>query len=401
MTPDQYGTESVSTRPGYVFVLPWDLQRTGGVNQVVVNLHREMSIAGELEPLILVTDWSAFRPVETVIDGRPTVRLRLWSPWKEGGSTIGFLKWAVESPVWIFDLLRFCRLRRVKAFNFHFAVLNAFPIAVLRFLRLYRGELIISFHGSDLRNAKNAGRIEQILWRFVFRSATAIVACSKGLAAEVRDFAGEEGAKVHSVQNGLDTDHFLNAVDRASEFPAVLINREYVLSVATWEWNKGLDILLRAFAEVKRTNGGIALVLVGRAGAAESGLRALARELGIEDDVLFLEDLPHAQIGLYLERAKAFCLPSRAEGFGIAILEAGAYRLPVVASRVGGIPEIVVDEETGLLTEPEDVTGVAAALGRILSDTAFARELGERLYQRVVSDFSWKRAYREYRKLVH
>ena len=179
-----------------------------------------------------------------------------------------------------------------------------------------------------------------------------------------------------------------------------MLNREFILTVATWEPQKGLDILLRAFAEVKRTNAGIALVLIGRPGGAESGLRTLALDLGIAKDVLFFESVPHAQVGLYLEHAKAFCLPSRAEAFGIAILEAGAYRLPVVASRVGGIPEIVIDEETGLLTEPEDVAALAAALGRVLRDRELARDLGERLYRRVVSHFSWKRAYQEYRKLI-
>jgi glycosyltransferase involved in cell wall biosynthesis len=400
MTPDQKLVESTPPRPSYVFVLPWDLHHTGGVNQVVINLHNEMLLAGEIEPLIMVSRWSAFRPVETVTDARRTVYLRLWSPWTERGSIVDLLKWVLASPVWIFDMLRFCRLHRVSAFNFHFPGLSVFPIALLRFLRLYRGALIISFHGTDLRNARGAGRVDDAMWRFVLHSATAIVACSKALAGDVREFAGKAARRVHVVQNGLDIDHFLNNVDRANGLPAVLVNREFILAVATWEWQKGLDILLRAFAEVKRTNAGIALVLIGRAGGAESGLRTLAVELGVANDVLFFESVPHAQVGLYLEHAKAFCLPSRAEAFGIAILEAGAYRLPVVASRVGGIPEIVIDDETGLLTEPEDVTALAAALGRVLSDTELARDLGQRLYQRVVNDFSWKRAYQEYRELI-
>jgi glycosyltransferase involved in cell wall biosynthesis len=359
-----------------------------------------MLLAGEIEPLIIVSRWSAFRLTETVVDGRRTAYLRLRSPWTERGSIVGVLKWVLGSPVWIFDMLRFCRRHRVSAFNFHFPDLSVFPVALLRFLRLYRGALIISFHGTDLRNAREAGRIEQALWRFVLHSATAIVACSKALATDVREFAGEAARRVQVVHNGLDVNCFLDNVDRASGLPAVLLNREFIVTVATWEWQKGLDILLRAFAEVKRANAGIALVLIGRAGGAESGLRTLAVELGVANDVLFIESVPHAQIGSYLDQAKVFCLPSRAEAFGIAILEAGAYRLPVVASRVGGIPEIVIDEETGLLTEPEEVTALAAALGRVLSKPEFARDLGERLHRRVVSDFSWKRAYQEYRKLV-
>lgn len=385
-----------SRRPCYVFVLPWDLHHTGGVNQVVSNLYREMLADGELQPLLMVNKWSVIRPIEKVIDGHRAVYVRLWVPWTEAGSFVGLLKWVVASPVWIFDLVRFCRRHRVLAFNFHFADLGVFPIALLRFFRLYRGALIISFHGADLRDARTAGRVERVLWRFVLHSATAIVACSKALAADVSEFAGKMARSVHAIQNGLDIEYFLSNLDRSNGLPKILHNREFILSVATWEWKKGLDVLLRGFAEVRRTNAGIALVLVGRASEAESGLRTLAAELGVANDVLFFESVPHNQIGLFLERAKAFCLPSRAEPFGIAILEAGAYRLPVVASRVGGIPEIIVDGETGLLVEPDDVKALAAALGRVLCDTDLARDLGERLYQRVGGSFSWRRAYKEY-----
>jgi glycosyltransferase involved in cell wall biosynthesis len=400
MRRGQNAVESTSARPTYVFVLPWDLHHLGGVNQVVLNLYDQVLSAGEMQPLIMVNQWSALRPNETVIDGRPTVYLRLSSPWTDRRPILGLVKWVIASPVWIFDMLRFVRHHRVSTFNFHFPGLGVFPIALLRFLRLYRGALILSFHGSDLRNAVGKSRVENALWRFVLRSATAIVTPSQALAEAVRKFAGEAGLRLHVIPNGLDVTSFLSNVDRESGLPATLQNREFILSVATWEAQKGLDILVRAFADLRRTNADIALVFVGRAGDAESQLRSLAEELGVANDVFFVEGVPHARIGLYLERAKAFCLPSRAESFGIVILEAGAYRLPVVASLVGGIPEIIVHEDTGLLTPPEDVAALAAALGRVLNDAELAGRLGGRLYHRVLGEFSWTRSYQEYRKLV-
>ena len=400
MRRGQNAVETTSARPTYVFVLPWDLHHLGGVNQVVLNLYGEVLSAGEMQPLIMVNEWSAFRPEETVIEGRPTVYFRLSSPWADRRPILGLVKWLIASPVWIFDTLRFVRRHKVSTFNFHFPGLGVFPIALLRFLRLYRGALILSFHGSDLRNAIGKSRVENALWRFVLRSATAIVTPSQALAAAVRKFAGEAGRRVHVIPNGLDVSSFLINVSRESVLPAALQNREFILSVATWELQKGLDILVRAFSDLRRTNADIALVLVGRAGDAESQLRVLAAELGVANDVFFVEGVPHSQIGLYLQQAKAFCLPSRAEAFGIAILEAGAYRLPVVASRVGGIPEIIVDEETGLLTPPDDVAALVAALGRVLNDAELADSLGKRLYQRVVSEFSWTRAYQGYLKLI-
>lgn len=389
--------EPETHRPTCVFVLPWDLHHAGGVNQVVINLHREMLMAGEVQPLILVNAWSAFRPREKLIDGRRTVYLRLWSPWSARSPILGFLKWLLVSPVWLADLLRICQRHRVVAFNVHYPSLSAFPIALLRLLFLYRGAFIISFHGADLRGASESTRIERLLWSFMISSTTALVACSKAFASDVMEFAA---TSVHAIPNGLDIDLFLSDVDRRTELPAVLLHRDFILSVATWESKKGLDILLRAFAELRRTNPTLALVLVGRAGGAESTLRTLASDLGVERDVFFFESVPHRQVGLFLERASVFCLPSRAEPFGLAILEAGAYSRPVVASRVGGIPEIITDGESGLLVEPDNVPALGAALGRALFDKDLARDLGEGLYRRIARTLTWRRAYQQYRELL-
>lgn len=106
------------------------------------------------------------------------------------------------------------------------------------------------------------------------------------------------------------------------------------------------------------------------------------------------------EIGKYFTKASVFCLPSRAETFGIAVLEAGVFGLPVVASRVGGIPEIISDEDTGLLVEPGDSAALAAALQRVLDDSTLAERLGARLQARVTREFTWRRAYDAYRSLL-
>lgn len=389
-----------SSGPSYVIVVPWELDFGGGVNEVVINLYRTVLSVGEMQPLIMVSDWSAFRPRARLTEGRRTVYLRLWSPWSERNSIVGALKWFLASPVYVTNVLWFCRRHRVVAFNFHYPSAAAFIIALLRFSRLYQGALILSFHGLDLHAARRAGRIERALWRFVLHYTTAVVACSRAFAAEVSEFVGKVAGRVHAIHNGLDTDHLVLNVDRATRLPAPLHNREFILSVATFEHKKGLDVLLRAFVEVQRANPSLSLVLVGKSGGAEADLRALASELGIAEAVFFFPNVPHPQVGLFLERAKAFCLPSRAEPFGIAILEAGAFRLPVVASRVGGIPEIIVDGESGLLVAPDDVKALARALARVVVDTEFARGIGERLHQRVATAFSWRRVYEEYTALL-
>ncbi|MGH8468036.1 MAG: glycosyltransferase family 4 protein [Gammaproteobacteria bacterium] len=387
-------------RKSYAFMLPWSIDHPGGVNQVVKNLLEEFRVAGEYHPILIENHWDYARPD---IQDRPDythIRLRLRGPLGNSHHLKTLVAFLLSLPFTLRTLGRLITEYRIEAFNAHFPGLGTLPIALLRFVGRYRGALILSFHGLDLHSAGNSGRVGRALWRFLLRCATAIVACSRHFATEVSEFADKMAGRVHAVQNGLNIDYFLRNVDRSTRLPAALRDRRFILSVATFEQKKGLDVLVQAFVEVRRAYSGLALVLVGRSSEAGPNLRALASELKIAEDVFFVESVPHQQVGLFLERANVFCLPSRVEPFGIAILEAGAYRLPVVASRVGGIPEIVDDGDTGLLVVPDDVKALIPALDRVLSDTEFARGLGERLHRRVAADFSWKRAYEGYRALL-
>jgi glycosyltransferase involved in cell wall biosynthesis len=394
----QDGVEAVMRveRGAYVLVVPWELNFGGGVNEVVINLYRQIAKARHMEPIVAIAEWAVAPPSETNVDGRLSVKLCLRAP----ESFFGLMKWLVTAPLQLVHLVRFCRLHGVVAFNLHYSGLSAFPIAVARALRLYKGTLILTFHGLDLASARTSPAFSRALWKFVLRYSTTVVACSESLAEDVRAFAAGLPVMVRAIHNGVDVDDLTKNVDRTTELLRPLEGREFVLSVATFEPKKGIDVLLRAFVEVRAARPDVALVLVGRSSTAEAELRELARILGVADDVFFFPDVPHSRVSLFLERARAFCLPSRAEPFGIAICEAGAYRLPVVASRVGGIPEILTDGETGLLVIPDDVKGLASALKRVLTDRELARLLGEALYRRVTCDFTWERAYAKYSSLV-
>jgi glycosyltransferase involved in cell wall biosynthesis len=111
----------------------------------------------------------------------------------------------------------------------------------------------------------------------------------------------------------------------------------------------------------------------------EGGLRAIlqneARTLGLEPDVRFTgfcSEIPH-----YLSAADLFVHVPLWEGLGVAVIEALATGLPVVASRVGGIPDLITDQKTGLLVPPQDATALAAALSRLVQAPAWANTLGQ------------------------
>jgi glycosyltransferase involved in cell wall biosynthesis len=131
---------------------------------------------------------------------------------------------------------------------------------------------------------------------------------------------------------------------------------------------KALDVLLKAWALLQSDPAGpgtARLVLIGE-GAERAALERLARELGIADRAAFLGPLPQPAVADWIVAADLLCLPSHAEGSPNVIVEALASGTPVVASRVGGIPDLVDDGTNGLLVAPGDPAALAAALASAL-----------------------------------
>ena len=158
-----------------------------------------------------------------------------------------------------------------------------------------------------------------------------------------------------------------------------------ILEVARLAEVKGQRTLLAALADLEAT-----AVFVGRdleqGGAYERELRAEADRLGVTPRVIFAgyrDDVPALLAG-----CDVFCLPSRAEGLPLVVLEAMAQGKPVVATAVGGTPELVLDGETGLLVQPGDVAALRRALAEVLRDAALASRLGEAGRARVHTAFS-------------
>jgi glycogen(starch) synthase len=110
--------------------------------------------------------------------------------------------------------------------------------------------------------------------------------------------------------------------------------------------------------------------------------------------------LPHEQTLAAIAGAELLVLPSRREPFGIVLLEAGSLGVPVVASRVGGIPEIVEDDASGRLVAPDDAGALARAIGELLGDRAEAQRLAANLRRAAETRFTWRRAADRYAAIL-
>jgi glycosyltransferase involved in cell wall biosynthesis len=386
--------EVLARKRGFLFVIPWELDLPGGVNQVVSNLFEEMKVGGSLRPLLLVMSWAHRRVQEATTPTGPTpvFRLRLRSPnpgWK------ALLAFSCFLPFTLRSLRRLLREQGVAVVNVHYPGLGALHFAILRSLRLFKGTLTLSFHGADLRELRDSRGLQRLGWGLLLQSADVIVTCSESLRAQLVDTAPALAKRVVAIHNGLDLDRFLGERDPAFTVDEAKLPATYVLSIASFEHKKGLDVLLRAFREVQRQRD-VGLVMIGGGRPYRATLDALAVELGIGDRVQMIEDLPHSRVHAYLERAAVFVLASRDEPFGLVLLEAGAYALAVVATAVGGIPEVIRHGETGRLVQAENVTRLAGEIGRLLDRPEERHRLGSALKEEIRRRFSWTDACQAY-----
>ena len=224
--------------------------------------------------------------------------------------------------------------------------------------------------------------------RFLYnRSVDGVIAVSAAIA-EVLASAGVDRRRVRVIHVGIDCRRF----DPPRAARAALRARwgaradDLVLfTTAVLEPRKGHDVLLRAVADLWRAGRPVQWIVCGD-GSQRTSLEAQARAAGVAERVVFTGF--SSDVAELLTGADVFVLPSRLEGLGIAIIEAMAAGLPVVASRVGGIPEIVVDGETGLLVAPGDAAALAAAITRIAAGREWARGLGRNGRQRALERFS-------------
>jgi len=237
------------------------------------------------------------------------------------------------------------------------------------------------------------------LKNFVYRKANFCIAASEAIKENFEKI----GAKnIEVIPNGIDLERFTSS-ERKPHKDFVII------TVARLERVKGIKYLIEAFKLFNRSlrslvrddnnsnisnNSNIKLVIIGD-GSERKQLENLTEKLELKEKIKFLGEIPNERIPEYLAGADCFVLPSIKEGFGIAILEAQAVGLPVIATKMGGILDIIKDGETGILVEPKNSQALAQAIYKIYSGQKFAKANLEKYdWQNIV-----EKVYQIYQKI--
>lgn len=219
--------------------------------------------------------------------------------------------------------------------------------------KLFRKKVIIHFHAFSPDTTIN-GKYQKI-YEYLFKHADRVIVLSQ-LWKESVNKTFHLGDKVQVIYNPCTTE----------VLPQTYPKQNIILYAGTINERKGYKDMIKAFAQIASQFPDWKIVFAGN-GEIENG-RKLAKELKIEKQTFFLGWLNGKDKDKAFKEASIFCLPSYAEGFPMAVLDAWAYGLPVITTPVGGIPDIAKDDENMLLFPPGDCTKLATQMTRMITD---------------------------------
>jgi len=222
--------------------------------------------------------------------------------------------------------------------------------------------------------------------------STRIIAISKNVYDETVGFPTAR-KKLSLVRNGIDMPHFLSRAEARTEL--TLPHDVFSIgTIAELTHNKGLKYLLDAVSENTDTH----LTIIG-GGELLSRLTAQSKKYSITERVHFAGFIDNA--ATLLPAFDLFVLPSLKEGVPYVLIEAGYASLPVIATNVGGIPEVIIDTETGILVQPKDVHALTAAIKILRNDESLRRHFGEALHAHVQRFYSASKMIHDTESLYH
>lgn len=248
-------------------------------------------------------------------------------------------------------------------------------------------QIIFTGHGwawNESRSLLSKAIITILHW-FTVELCHKTIAVSQKIAEQILNLPWITKEKIYVVHNGVSDTGYLERFAARTALDSTVTEKFWIGTIAELHNNKGLDNLIHAYSYIAESNPDTALIIVGE-GAEREQLTDLIIKLGLTDRVHLLGFVDDA--AKFLKAFDVFVLSSRTEAFPYVPLEAGLAQLPVVASRVGGIPEVITDRKNGLLVNSGDIYTLKSAIKELLEDSAEAASFGHNLRKTVEESFS-------------
>jgi len=370
----------------------------GSIVQGVASLGHEMHV--------LVPEHSSWRWPEH--DGRVTFHryryspVRSWTPWGFSESMAGGR--AIRKPLYLLaPVVAASAVRAARTIlagggfdlvHAHWVVPNG-PIG-----RLAAGAtpLVVSMHGSDVAVSERSRALGRVA-RWTFERAAAVTAPSRDLLSRARELGAHEPLEL--VPYGAD--EVAVSPEAASALRSrlgIAADEVLVVGVGRLVPVKGFDFLVRAVAEASKEDPRLRLVFVGD-GSERTALADRATSLGVADRVQLIGEIAHDAVPEFLAAADIVAVPSirfegLVDGLPNVALEAMAAGKPLVATRVGGLPELVHDGANGVLIEEKNATELASALLRLAGDADLRARLGAAARDEIRAERSWATVARRF-----
>jgi len=246
--------------------------------------------------------------------------------------------------------------------------------------------IIASTWGSDVVDQiKFPGKIHRYR-RFFFKQAKVITATTNFLAKATSKYTEKE---IHIIPFGVNCEDF--SPEKKTVRNDGLINIGFVKHLLP---TYGPEYLILAMNLVVKKRPNVRLLMAGKGDMLEE-LNNLVKSLELDNNVKFVGKIPHNEVPVFLANIDIFVMPSNYDSFGVAAIEAQAMEIPVVATNVGGIPEAIVDGETGILVEPRSPRKLADAIISLIDNPELRAEMGKNGRKYVMKYFLWKKNAKE------
>lgn len=355
----------------------------GGVEELVRQLAHAYR-KRDVNIIVFTNRWPRSLAKHEVYEGIDVYRLALRFP---EGSAKAHLTYHLSRNAIVRDMLAI--LRRHNTQVLHVQCVSSNGYYALEASRTLGLPLIVTAQGERTMDADRVFETSQFLnhtLRLLLDEADFVTACSQNTLNDLEDYRGSPfGERGQVVYNGIELGDFKNATP-------FLHPRPYILGIGRLVPQKGFDVLLRAFSQAQLA--GTDLILAGD-GVENDALRHLAGELGVQSRVIFWGRADRATTTRLFKGCNFFVLPSRHEPFGIVNLEAMAAGKAIIATRVGGVPEIIADGENGILIPPDNATALTQAMERLGTDLALKKRLAE-CGRTHAEQFSWSHIADQY-----